>query len=824
VSHEELLNTEQHAGLFRSRQHLSDLSKPRMFSLQKLIEVADFNMDKRSRIVWNGIWKVLSPHFAKIGLHPNTSVAKFAVDSLRQLSSKFLEKTELKSFNFQRLFLQPFEEIMSGSESPEIREFIIQCIAYLISTRAEQMRSAWQPVFKVLVTAAHDQKEEITMSAFSVADNLLMERFQLLVLDFVDFVNCLMAFGSSKILDVSLKAMHHAEQLAEMLGAGEVDVSRTPAAMVVDPATGAEDPGRLTLWWPLLLGLSTLVADKRAQVRGVALKTLCRVLRKAGSGFLPQTWEMLFRGVLIPIMENAWTDFTPQVSSPVPTHNTVFAEDERSWILTTAPEALSSLIQLFVDCFDVVRPMLSEVLQMLQSCICQEVEYLAVCALNSLETLLEKLPTDKMEPEHWDELVARVANLLYVCIPEELGRYTPNKGELNFPPPSPAVAKTAAEFHPVPPLPKPPALASPNTARVKTPYGPGQLLESREEGTLVVRLAWGILYTTQGSRVLTSDYKLPKEATPSQGPNAAEQPHKKGAPDITVILASRQGIMTKAVAVLRTQKVVTLLLLQHGKMLNGTQISWLIDAVSASCESAVDFNSNMPLRAQLATSGFLVERNIPRSNFPHLLDQERQAMGLLLEVFSDVEISLSSQLDVSNKAALTQERKFNFPPELDIKQVIAGRVTRQWVEEEKYADKDDTLEIIHEILGSLWKRLFDKFVANERLLHQPAGDGSSKDKELKAPDRQARLAAQLEVGLMGPLVMETLHRIEKLRESQLSLQMKWLYPSLLNLVRCQSYEVREIAVSILQFLSSRVEMLCAQPRESSRDASLSKSS
>lgn len=42
----------------------------------------------------------------------NEDVAFFAVDSLRQLSMKFLEKGEFANFRFQKDFLRPFEHIM----------------------------------------------------------------------------------------------------------------------------------------------------------------------------------------------------------------------------------------------------------------------------------------------------------------------------------------------------------------------------------------------------------------------------------------------------------------------------------------------------------------------------------------------------------------------------------------------------------------------------------------------------------------------------------------------------------------------------------------
>ncbi len=46
------------------------------------------------------------------GCNANEHVSYFAVDALRQLSTKFLERGELPNFRFQKLFLRPFEVIM----------------------------------------------------------------------------------------------------------------------------------------------------------------------------------------------------------------------------------------------------------------------------------------------------------------------------------------------------------------------------------------------------------------------------------------------------------------------------------------------------------------------------------------------------------------------------------------------------------------------------------------------------------------------------------------------------------------------------------------
>lgn len=60
----------------------------------------------------------------QVGCNPNEDVAIFAVDSLRQLSMKFLEKGELANFRFQKDFLRPFEHIMKKNRC-EALQFLL---------------------------------------------------------------------------------------------------------------------------------------------------------------------------------------------------------------------------------------------------------------------------------------------------------------------------------------------------------------------------------------------------------------------------------------------------------------------------------------------------------------------------------------------------------------------------------------------------------------------------------------------------------------------------------------------------------------------------
>ena len=98
--------------------------QPRMFSLQKIVEISYYNMG-RIRLQWSRIWQVLGDYFNSVGSNANEEIAFFALDSLRQLSMKFIEKGEFSNFRFQKDFLRPFEHIMKKNRSLAIRDMVI---------------------------------------------------------------------------------------------------------------------------------------------------------------------------------------------------------------------------------------------------------------------------------------------------------------------------------------------------------------------------------------------------------------------------------------------------------------------------------------------------------------------------------------------------------------------------------------------------------------------------------------------------------------------------------------------------------------------------
>lgn len=56
--------------------------------------------------------------------HNNANVSFFALDALRQLAMRFLEKDELSHFQFQKDFLKPFEYTMIHNTNSDARDMV----------------------------------------------------------------------------------------------------------------------------------------------------------------------------------------------------------------------------------------------------------------------------------------------------------------------------------------------------------------------------------------------------------------------------------------------------------------------------------------------------------------------------------------------------------------------------------------------------------------------------------------------------------------------------------------------------------------------------
>lgn len=110
----------------------------------------------RVRFEWTSIWQVLGEHFNEVGCHNNTNIVFFALDSLRQLSKRFMEIEELPGFKFQKDFLKPFEHVMANSTVVTVKDMVLRCLIQMIQANGDNIRSGWKTMFGVFTVAARE--------------------------------------------------------------------------------------------------------------------------------------------------------------------------------------------------------------------------------------------------------------------------------------------------------------------------------------------------------------------------------------------------------------------------------------------------------------------------------------------------------------------------------------------------------------------------------------------------------------------------------------------------------------------------------------------
>ena len=322
-------------------------AEPRTFSLQKLVELAYFNME-RIRFVWSRIWVIMANHFVKVACHKNLKVAMYAVDSLRQLAVKFLEKDELANYHFQKDFLKPFELIMTNNSALQIRELVIRCVSQIILSKSENIKSGWKSMLMVFAFAANDRSEMIANLAYEMVGIIMEKCFHLIKSTFfVECVNCLVSFAKSDhSKEICCKAVESIEFCANQLAKGDVAINQSLPATAdsfVPSATEEFNEGEikfndgevhLRYWFPILTGLSQVVSHQNVDVRSHALDKLYTILTGCGPLFTNGLWKLIFRGVLLPIFDNV---------------NYVGDEykEENEWLGTTCLKALTYFVELF---------------------------------------------------------------------------------------------------------------------------------------------------------------------------------------------------------------------------------------------------------------------------------------------------------------------------------------------------------------------------------------------------------------------------------------------------------------------------------------------
>uniref|UniRef100_A0A8C4HT96 ADP-ribosylation factor guanine nucleotide-exchange factor 2 (brefeldin A-inhibited) n=1 Tax=Dicentrarchus labrax TaxID=13489 RepID=A0A8C4HT96_DICLA len=371
-----------------SMDELASAHQPRMFSLQKIVEISYYNMN-RIRLQWSRIWQVIGDHFNKVGCNPNEDVAIFAVDSLRQLSMKFLEKGELANFRFQKDFLRPFEHIMKKNRSPTIRDMVIRCVAQMVNSQAANIRSGWKNIFSVFHQAASDHDETIVELAFQTTGHIVMNTFQqhfaAAIDSFQDAVKCLSEFVCNAAFpDTSMEAIRLIRHCAKYVSERPQTLREyTSDDMNVAPGDRVWVRG----WFPILFELSCIINRCKLDVRTRGLTVMFEIMKSYGHTFEKHWWHDLFR-IVFRIFDNM----------KLPEQQT----EKTEWMTTTCNHALYAICDVFTQFYEPLSEiLLADIFTQLQWCVRQDNEQLARSGTNCLENLVI-LNGEKFSSEVWN--------------------------------------------------------------------------------------------------------------------------------------------------------------------------------------------------------------------------------------------------------------------------------------------------------------------------------------------------------------------------------------------------------------------------------------
>ncbi|XP_035208978.1 brefeldin A-inhibited guanine nucleotide-exchange protein 1-like isoform X2 [Stegodyphus dumicola] len=387
-----------------SLEELASPNHPRIFSLQKIVEISYYNMN-RIRLQWSRIWEIIGEHFNKVGCSPIEDISFFAVDSLRQLSMKFIEKGEFANYRFQKDFLRPFEYVMKNNRSPAIRDMVVRCIAQMVNSQAQKIKSGWKNIFSVFHLAAADDQEAIVELAFQTTGKIITvlydKYFPALIDSFQDAIKCLSEFAcNASFPDTSMEAIRLIRHCAKY-AADEPQMFSEHNTEDLSVPEG--DRVWVRGWFPILFELSYIVSRCKLDVRTRALTVMFEIVKTYGWLYKPNWWMDLFK-IIFRIFDNMKLQQT----------------EKNEWMTTTCNHALYSVVDVFTQYYEVLNElMLDSLYSQLQLCVQQDNEQLARSGTNCLENLVISNGV-KFSKDKWDQTCDCMLEIFNITLPTAL--------------------------------------------------------------------------------------------------------------------------------------------------------------------------------------------------------------------------------------------------------------------------------------------------------------------------------------------------------------------------------------------------------------------
>ncbi|EEB07080.1 SNARE sec71 [Schizosaccharomyces japonicus yFS275] len=390
----------------------AELKNPRMFGIQKIVELCYYNMG-RIRMEWSNIWTLLGDYFNKVGCHRNPVIASFALDSLRQLSMQFLEIDELSHFKFQKAFLHPFLYAMENSSSDGIKDLILHCVLQIIKARSQNIRSGWRTIFMILTSAAEQENASLLNTAFAACTLIFRSSIKPVLSQHAsnDMLAC---FASLAIVNLDQKLS---------LGSLEL-IKRTEDYLLVfedEDSQQQNDEAELKyLRYSYLESLIKVIkCSHDLEVRSRALSYFFDSLTKNASKFSDDFLFDLCQELIMPLFAiNDQSQLALQ------------EEEGDVWVLTTMVEALRYFLEFIEKHFPNLQPLFSVLVKCLEGFICQENSMLSKIGVSCLSEFIQQNAQHFVD-ENWKLIVKTYEDILDRSLPVGIHALAARIGEEN---------------------------------------------------------------------------------------------------------------------------------------------------------------------------------------------------------------------------------------------------------------------------------------------------------------------------------------------------------------------------------------------------------
>ena len=170
-------------------------SLTRIFFLQKIVEVIEINLFSIPRFNIAEIWKIITDFFIEIGISTNIENATTSIDSLRQLTMKYLEKKEENKYNLQSQCFKPFLSIAQKCNNNIIKEYIIYCVINIIKNSENKIQSGWNIILNIFSEVFKNQEDNnLQMQILEILEHLSLNNYKEINNILELYINCVILY------------------------------------------------------------------------------------------------------------------------------------------------------------------------------------------------------------------------------------------------------------------------------------------------------------------------------------------------------------------------------------------------------------------------------------------------------------------------------------------------------------------------------------------------------------------------------------------------------------------------------------------------------